>query len=54
MDSDQTEAWLKRLQAKGVLRLGARKGLREIITSSPAGTRRAGVVDTLLKDRERR
>lgn len=54
MSSDETEAWLKRLEANGVLRLGARKGLQEVVRGVPAGKRSVGAVKTLLEERERR
>lgn len=54
MDTDEAEAWLKRLEAAGVVRLGARKGLRELIQRAPSGKRPVGAVKTLLEDRERR
>lgn len=54
MNSDETEAWLRRLEANGVLRLGMRKGVPEVTKSPPSGKRPAGVVKTLLEERERR
>jgi prevent-host-death family protein len=54
MSADETEAWLKRLEATGVVRLGARKGLRELIQRTPRDKRPVGAVKTLLEDRERR
>jgi prevent-host-death family protein len=54
MSSDETEAWLKRLETNGVLRLGARKGLQGVIGNVPPGRRPVGAVKTLLEDRERR
>ena len=54
MDSDETEAWLRRLEANGVLRLGTRKGVTQIIESPPGGKRPVGAVKTLIEHRERR
>jgi prevent-host-death family protein len=54
MSSDETEAWLKRLEADGILRLGTRKGLQGVIRREPSGKRPTGMVMTLLEDRERR
>jgi prevent-host-death family protein len=54
MSADEAEAWLKRLEANGVVRLGARKGLRELIRSIPSDKKPVGAVKTLLEDRERR
>jgi prevent-host-death family protein len=54
MSTDETEAWLKRLEAEGVFRVGARRGLKEVIGKAPSGRRPVGAVKTLLEDRERR
>jgi antitoxin (DNA-binding transcriptional repressor) of toxin-antitoxin stability system len=53
MSSHESDAWLKRLEADGVLRLGARKGVPGVIHSKPSGKRPTGAVRTLLEDRER-
>lgn len=54
MNPDETEGWLKRLEANGVLRVGVRKGLPDVVRNVPAGKRPVGAVKTLLEDRERR
>ncbi len=54
LSSDETEAWLKRLESKGILRLGARRGLKDVIGKIPSGRGHVGAVKTLLEDRERR
>ena len=54
MSTDETEAWLKRLEAQGVLRLGKRKGMKETIGKVPSGTKPVGAVGSLLEDRARR
>jgi len=54
MSSDETEAWLKRLETNGVLRLGARKGLQGVIGNVSSSRRPVGAVKTLLEDRKRR
>jgi prevent-host-death family protein len=54
MNSPETEAWLKRLEARGVLRLGERRGLKEIIGMTRSGEKPVGAVRALLEDRERR
>jgi prevent-host-death family protein len=54
MSSGETDAWLKRLEVDGVLRLGTRKGVPGVIHSKPSGKRPTGAVKTLLEDRERR
>lgn len=54
MSSGETDAWLKRLEVDGVLRLGTRKGVPEVMSDVPSGKRPTGAVKTLLADRERR
>ena len=54
MGDGETQAWLKRLEARGVLRLGERKGLKEIIGNKPPGRKLVGAVDSLLEDRAQR
>jgi prevent-host-death family protein len=50
----EQQAWLRRMEAQGVLRVGMGKGLAEILTTRPSGKRPAGVVRTLIEDRGRR
>ena len=54
MSAGETEAWLKRLETQGVLRLGERKGLKEIIENRPSGRKPVGAVESLLEERARR
>ena len=54
MSSAEANAWLKRLETDGILRLGARKGLLDLIRKAPSGKRPIGAVETLIEDRERR
>jgi prevent-host-death family protein len=54
MSSGETDAWLKRLEVAGVLRLGTRKGVPGVMRNEPSGKRPTGAVKTLLEDRERR
>ncbi len=54
MSMDEAEVWLKRLETDGVLRIGARRGLKEVIGKAPSGRRSVGAVKTLIEERERR
>lgn len=54
MGHNEQQAWLRRMEVKGVLRLGPGKGIPEILTTPPAGKRPAGVVQALIDDRGRR
>ena len=54
MDRNEQQAWLRRMEAKGVLQLGPGKGVPEILSTPPSGKRSAGVVQALIEDRGRR
>jgi len=54
MSSDETGEWLKRLEANGVLRVGTRKGVPQILKNPPGGRVTVHAVQTLIEDRERR
>jgi prevent-host-death family protein len=54
LNTQELEAWLRRLEAKGVLRVGARKGVGRLLTAVPSGRRPTRAVSTLIHDREQR
>ena len=50
----EEDAWLRRLEASGVIRRGAGKGVAEIWKSAPPGRRPVGAVDALIEERRSR
>ena len=54
MSDEETEAWLRDMEAKGILRVGARKGVPEILRTPPPGKRPTHAVEALIQDRRRR
>jgi prevent-host-death family protein len=54
MSDEETEAWLRDMEAKGILRVGARKGVPEILRTPPPGMRPTRAVEALIEDRRRR
>lgn len=54
MARTEKQAWLRRMEAQGVLRVGMGKGVPEILKIPPPGKRPAGVLRTLIEDRGRR
>ncbi len=54
MTRDESAAWLKRMEANGVLRIGAHKGVAGITSNPPAKSKPVGAVETLIEDRRRR
>lgn len=51
---EEEDAWLRRLEAGGVVRRGAGKGVPEIWKSPPPGGRPVGAVDALIEERRSR
>lgn len=54
MSSDEEKAWLRRMEEKGILRVGPMKGVPEILNTPPPGKRPVGAVEALIEDRRRR
>jgi antitoxin (DNA-binding transcriptional repressor) of toxin-antitoxin stability system len=54
LDKGEAEAWLRRLEQQGALRLGRRKGVIEIASTAPPGRKPVGAVKALLEERDRR
>ncbi len=54
LTDEETEAWLRDMEAKGILRVGAGKGVPEILESPPPGKRPVRAVEALIEDRRRR
>jgi prevent-host-death family protein len=54
MSNDEKEAWLKRAAESGTVRLGARKGVLDVLAKIPAAERNVGAVETLVEERRRR
>ena len=50
----EEDAWLRRLEASGVVRRGAGKGVPEIWKTPPPGERPVGAVDALIEERKTR
>lgn len=53
MESDEFEAWLRRLEEQGIIRIGTGKGVPELL-ERPPGERPAGAVEKLIEERRRR
>lgn len=54
LTSEREEAWLRRLEARGTIRLGPMRGVPEIWESPPPGDRPVGAVDALIEERRSR
>jgi prevent-host-death family protein len=52
--SEEGDAWLRRLEASGVIHRGAEKGVAEIWKTPPAGGRPVGAADALIDERRAR
>jgi len=50
----EEEAWLRRLEANGVIHRGAGKGVPDIWRKPPPGRRPVGAVDALIQERRAR
>jgi prevent-host-death family protein len=51
LTSEREAAWLRGLEARGILRLGALKGVPEIWETPPPGDRPVNAVEALLEER---
>ena len=53
MGDDEGEAWLSQMQKRGVIHIGRRRGVDELL-KPPPGRRAGGGVERLIEERQRR